>query len=40
LADDLIQHSRENDTIVWQYAVEPLLRQHNDARRHAVLESA
>ncbi len=40
LADDLIQHSRENDTIVWQYAVEPLLRQRNDARRHAMLESA
>jgi N-acyl amino acid synthase of PEP-CTERM/exosortase system len=34
--DDLIQHSRENDTIVWQYAFEPLLRERNEARRHAA----
>jgi N-acyl amino acid synthase of PEP-CTERM/exosortase system len=38
--DDLIQRSRENDSIVWQYAFEPLLRERNDARRHAMAEAA
>jgi N-acyl amino acid synthase of PEP-CTERM/exosortase system len=40
LLDDLVQHSRETDSIVWQYAVEPLLREHNEGRRHAVAEPA
>ena len=40
LLDDLIQHSRENDTLVWQYAMEPLLREHNDPRLHAAVEPA
>jgi N-acyl amino acid synthase of PEP-CTERM/exosortase system len=40
LLDDLIQHSRENDSIVWQYAFEPLLREHNDERLYAVAEAA
>jgi len=40
LLDDLIQHSRENNTIVWQYAMEPLLREHNDVRWYPVAEPA
>ena len=40
LLDDLIQQSRENDSIVWQYAFEPLLRERNDERLHAVAEAA
>ena len=40
LLDDLIQHSRETDSIVWQYAFEPLLRERNDERLHAVAEAA
>ena len=38
--DDLIEHSRETDSIVWQYAFEPLLRERNDERLHAVAEAA
>jgi N-acyl amino acid synthase of PEP-CTERM/exosortase system len=33
---DLIKHSREHDTIVWQYAMEPVLRKHNKSRQHAA----
>jgi N-acyl amino acid synthase of PEP-CTERM/exosortase system len=40
LLDNLIQRSRENDSIVWQYAIEPLLRERNDERLHAVAEPA
>jgi N-acyl amino acid synthase of PEP-CTERM/exosortase system len=36
LLDDLIQQSRENDSLVWQYVMEPLLREHDDARLHAT----
>src|SRR4051812_11969102 len=32
LLDELFQDSWENDTIVWQYAMEPLLREMNDPR--------
>ena len=38
--DDLIEHSRENETLVWQYAMEPLLREHNDPRRQVAMEPA
>ena len=40
LLDDLIEHSRENNSLVWQYAMEPLLREYNDARLRAVAEPA
>ena len=35
LLDDFIQHGRETDSILWQYA-SPLLRDHKDARRQAA----
>lgn len=38
LLDDLIQHSRENDSLVWQYAMEPVLLEYNDARLHVMAE--
>ena len=34
--DELIRHSRETDSIVWQYAMEPMLRQHNHKRAYAA----
>lgn len=34
--DELIRHSRDTDSIVWQYAMEPLLRQHSQKRRFAA----
>ena len=34
--DDLVQHSRGTDSIVWQYAFEPLLREHKETRRQAA----
>jgi len=34
--DELIQHSRESDSIVWQYAMEPLLGGYKKTRRHAA----
>jgi len=34
--DDLVQHSRETDSMVWQYAFEPLLREHKETRRQAA----
>jgi len=40
LLDDLIEHSRENETLVWQYAMEPLLRERNDPRQQAAVEPA
>ena len=38
--DDLIETARGNDNLVWQYAFEPVLRKHNDARLYAMAESA
>jgi N-acyl amino acid synthase of PEP-CTERM/exosortase system len=35
LFDELIEDAREDDTVVWQYAMEPLLRRNNDPRLHA-----
>jgi N-acyl amino acid synthase of PEP-CTERM/exosortase system len=40
LLDDLIQQSHEKDSLVWQYAFEPLLREHDDPRWHAVAKVA
>jgi N-acyl amino acid synthase of PEP-CTERM/exosortase system len=38
LLNDLFNDSWENDSIVWQYAMEPLLREMNDPRCYAVPE--
>jgi N-acyl amino acid synthase of PEP-CTERM/exosortase system len=35
LLDELIEDARDDDTMVWQYAMEPLLRRNHDPRLHA-----
>jgi N-acyl amino acid synthase of PEP-CTERM/exosortase system len=40
LLDDLIQHSHDNDSLVWQYVMEPLLRERGGACRGVVAKPA